>query len=107
MEGIHAYSAWQDRAGARGGDGHVDEMAELGGVSAERCWRKEVGGRGLHVQVGAISPIVRYAPAGGRGDGMLLWNTHVPGVCADIVLVWFGRQSTDRVTGSVTACCSP
>lgn len=79
MEGIHACLAWQDRAGARGGDGHADEMAEIGSVLAERCWRKEVGGRGLHVQVGVISPIVRYALAGGRGDGMALWNTRVPG----------------------------
>lgn len=89
-----------------GGDGHAEETAELGGISAERCWREEVGGRGPPTRVGESLPIVQNTPAHCRGDGMVLWNIRVPGVCMVIFLVWFGRQSTDRVTGSVATCCS-
>lgn len=100
MGWLQAYFALRDRAGAQGGKGHADETAELDSISAERCWREGRGGRGLHGQVGESLPIVRGTPMRGRGDGMVLWNTCVPGVWVDIFLVWFGRQSTDRVTGS-------
>lgn len=101
------YVVLRGHAGAHGGDGHADEVAELAGMSAERRWCEEEGGGGLRVQVGESFPMVRDTPACGRGDAGVVWGSCLPGARVDVFLAWFGRQSTDRVTGSVTTCCSP
>jgi len=77
---LHACSTLRGHAGAHGGDGRAEVMAELGGVSAER----RLAAGSARANRAEFAESARHRARGG-GARMALRNTRVPAVCVDVV----------------------